>query len=194
MERLAEGKRKRLNEARTALEQENARLGEKQQRYKVLSDIEKSKEGYYRPVKEIIAAGEQGRLTGIHGIVADVITVPEKYVTAIETALQSVMQNIIVDNEETANRCIRFLKETGAGRATFYPLTSMKGRTLNEPKLRGEQGFEGIASELIECGDEYANIIGYLLGATAVVDDIDTATVIERGTAIASALSRSTDR
>ncbi|MDE7361176.1 MAG: hypothetical protein K2N38_04520 [Oscillospiraceae bacterium] len=178
MERLAEGKKKRLNEARTALEQENAKLGEKQQRYKVLSDIEKSKEGYYRPVKEIIAAGEQGRLTGIHGIVADVITVPEKYVTAIETALQSVMQNIIVDNEETANRCIRFLKETGAGRATFYPLTSMKGRTLNEPRLQSEPGFEGIASELIECGDEYANIVGNLLGATAVVDDIDTATVI----------------
>ncbi len=178
MERLAEGKRKRLNEARTALEQENSKLGEKQQRYKVLSDIEKSKEGYSRAVKEIITAGEQGRLTGIHGIVADVITVPEKYVTAIETVLQSVMQNIIVDNEETANRCIRFLKETNAGRATFYPLTSMKGRHLNEPRLQNEAGFEGIASELVECGDEYAQIIGNLLGLTAVVDDIDTATVI----------------
>ncbi|MCM1167259.1 MAG: chromosome segregation protein SMC, partial [Ruminococcus sp.] len=178
MERLAEGKKKRLNEARTALEQANSKLGEKQQRYKVLSDIEKSKEGYYRSVKEIITAGEQGRLTGIHGIVADVITVPEKYVTAVETVLQSVMQNIIVDNEETANRCIRFLKETNAGRATFYPLTSMKGRYLNEPRLQSEAGFEGMASELVECGDEYANIIGNLLGMTAVVDDIDTATVI----------------
>ena len=103
---------------------------------------------------------------------------PEKYVTAIETVLQSVMQNIIVDNEETANRCIRFLKETNAGRATFYPLTSMKGRHLNEPRLQNEAGFEGIASELVECGDEYAQIIGNLLGLTAVVDDIDTATVI----------------
>ena len=98
--------------------------------------------------------------------------------TAIETVLQSVMQNIIVDNEETANRCIRFLKETNAGRATFYPLTSMKGRHLNEPRLQNEAGFEGIASELVECGDEYAQIIGNLLGLTAVVDDIDTATVI----------------
>lgn len=178
MERLAESKRKRYEEARKALDDVNGKLGEKAQRYRVLSDIEKSKEGYNRAVKEILNAGEQGRLTGIHGIVADVITVPEKYVTAIETVLSTVMQNIIVDNEETATRCIRFLKESGAGRATFYPLTSMKGRYLNEPKLKSETGFEGIASELVECGDEYAQIVSNLLGLTAVVDDIDTATVI----------------
>lgn len=178
MERLAEGKRKRYDEARKGLEEVNGKLGEKQQRYRVLSDIEKSKEGYNRAVKEVLNAGEQGRLHGIHGIVADVITVQEKYVTAIETVLNSVMQNIIVDNEETATRCMRFLKEANAGRATFYPLTSMKGRRLNEPRLEHEDGFEGIASELVECSDEYAQIISYLLGLTAVVDDIDTATVI----------------
>lgn len=178
MERLAEGKRKRYEEARRGLDEVNRTLGEKQQRYRVLSDIEKSKEGYNRAVKEILTAGEQGRLHGIHGIVADVITVPEKYVTAIETVLSSFMQNIIVDNEETATRCIRFLKEANAGRATFYPLTSMKGRYLNEPRLKSEEGFEGIASELVECGDEYAQIVANLLGLTVVVDDIDTATVI----------------
>ena len=88
------------------------------------------------------------------------------------------MQNIIVDNEQTANRCIQFLKETNAGRATFYPLTSMKARNLNEPRLNSEIGFEGIASELVEFDDTYREIIGNLLGTTAVVDDISTATVI----------------
>ncbi len=178
MERLAEGKKKRLEESRAALEKANSLLNEKNQRYRVLSDIEKGREGYYRSVKEVLRAGEQGRLTGVHGIVADVITVPEKYVTAMETVLQSVMQNIIVDNEETAARCISFLKETDAGRATFYPLTSIKGRSLNEPRLFSETGFEGIASELVECGDEYAQIISNLLGTTAVVDDLSTAKVI----------------
>lgn len=177
-ERLSEGKRKRLDEARKAFEDAQRALGEKQQRHKVLSDIEKSREGYSRAVKEVIGAGEQGRLAGIHGTVADVVSVQKKYVTAIETALGSVMQNIIVDNEETATRCIRFLKETNSGRATFYPLTSMKGRTLSEPRLASEAGFEGIASELVSFDNEYANIINYLLGLTAVVDDIDAATVI----------------
>ena len=177
-ERLYEGKKRRMNEARAALDEVNARLGEKQQRYKVLCDIEKSKEGYHRSVRAIITAHEQGRLSGIHGIVADVISVDKRYVAAIETVLQPVMQNIIVDNEETANRCIRFLKETDAGRATMYPLTSMRGRSLNEPRLSGEQGFEGIASDLVECGSEYKEIIRSLLGTTAVVDDIATATHI----------------
>lgn len=178
MERLADGKKKRLEEARTALESANAALNEKNQRYRVLSDIEKSREGYYRSVKEVLRAGEQGRLTGIHGIVADVITVPERYVTAIETVLSGVMQNIIVDNDETAARCISFLKEIDAGRATFYPISTMKGRELNEQRLFSESGFEGIASELVECGDEYSQIIGNLLGTTVVVDDMNTAKVI----------------
>ncbi len=178
MEKLFEGRKKRLDNARTELENATSALGEKQQRYKVLSDIEKSKEGYFRSVKEVISAGEQGRLSGIHGIVADVLTVPQKYVTAIETVLQPVMQNIIVDNEQTANRCIQFLKETNAGRATFYPLTSMKGRSLNEQGLRNEIGFEGIASELVSFDRVYGEIISNLLGTTAVVDDISTATVI----------------
>ncbi len=177
-QRLREGKKRRMDEARAALDEISARLGEKQQRYKVLSDIEKSKDGYYRSVKEIITASEQGRLSGIHGIVADVISVSERYITAIETVLQSVMQNIIVDNEETANRCIRFLKETNAGRATLYPLTSMRGRSLNEPRLSSEQGFEGIASELVQCDDEYIEIMRNLLGTTVVVDDLSTATMI----------------
>lgn len=180
LERLSEGKKKRLETARTELEQVNSELSEKQQRHRVLSDIEKSREGYYRSVKDLLTAGEQGRIRGIHGIVADVITVPEKYVTAIETVLQPVMQNVIVDNEDTAVRCINFLKETNAGRATMLPLTSIKGRNFNEPRLFDEDGFEGIAGSLVECADEYAGIISNLLGNTAVVDDINTAKLIGR--------------
>ncbi len=178
MERLSEGRKKRVDDARKAHEEVQKALGEKQQRHKVLSDIERSKEGYSRAVKEVINAGEQGRLNGIHGTVADIVTVPQKYITAIETALSAVMQNIIVDNEETATRCIRFLKETNAGRATFYPLTSIKSRTLNEKDLPSETGFEGIAAEIVECDKEYRNIIGNLLGLTVIVDDIDTAAFI----------------
>lgn len=178
LERLAQGKRKRLDEAKQALDTVTAELSEKQQRHRVLSDIERSREGYFRSVKDILQAGEQGRIRGIHGIVADVITVPEKYVTAIETVLSPVMQNIIVDNEDTAVRCINFLKETNAGRATLLPLTSIKGRSFNEPRLADEDGFEGIAGSLVECADEYTGIVSNLLGTTVVVDDISTAKYI----------------
>ena len=178
MERLAEGKKKRFEEARKASEEADRLLNDKNQRYRFLADVEKNREGYHHAVKEVLRAGDQGRLTGIHGTVANVITVPEKYVTAIETVLSGVMQNVIVDNADTAARCIYFLSDNNFGRATFYPLTTIKGRRLNEPRLASEDGFEGIASELVECDDEYAQIISNLLGTTAVVDDLSAAKVI----------------
>ncbi len=178
MERLAESRRRRRDDLRAELEKANSEIVGKEQKLKALSDIEKNHAGYFRPVKEVLTAGEQGRITGIHGVVADVVTVPKEYVTAIETALGSAMQNIIVDNESTAERCIRFLKDTNAGRATFYPITAMKKRTLNEPRLSDETGFEGLAVDLVECDGLYSEIIGYLLGMTAIVDDIGTASVI----------------
>ncbi len=177
-EKLGEGKRRRMEEAKAALEEATSELNAKTQRYNVLRDVESSMEGYFRSVKEILRASKSGMMGGIHGIVADIINVEERYVTAIETVLQPVMQNIIVDNEETAKRCIRFLKSTNAGRATMLPLTSIKGRYLNEPELFKEQGFEGIACDLVKYDGNYSGIVRNLLGVTAVVDDIDTAAYI----------------
>ncbi len=178
--RLNEGKVKRMNEAKSEADKVNDELDTKQKRYKLLEDVEKSMEGYAHSVKELMRASQQGRIGGIHGTVADVVEMDERFVTAIETALGAAMQNIIVDSEETAKRCIRFLKETNAGRATMLPISSMKGRSLNEPRLSSEPGFEGIACDLVSCDEEYQNIIRYLLGITAVVDDIDTAAFLSR--------------
>lgn len=179
-QRLNEGKVRRMNDAKSEADKVNDELDTKQKRYKLLEDVEKSMEGYTHSVKELMRASQQGRMSGIHGTVADVVSMDERYIVAIETALGAAMQNIIVDSEETAKRCIRFLKETNAGRATMLPITAMKGRYLNEPRLRSEQGFEGIASDLVECDGEYQDIIRYLLGLTAIVDDIDTAAFLSR--------------
>lgn len=179
-QRLNEGKLRRMKEAKAETDRVNDELDTKQKRYRLLDDVEKSMEGYVHSVKELIRASKQGRIGGIFGTVADVITMDEQYVAAIETALGAAMQNIIVDNEETAKRCIRFLKETNAGRATMLPVTTMKGRYLNEPTLKSEAGFEGIASDLVSCDERFGNIIRYLLGLTAIVDDIDTAAFLSR--------------
>ena len=179
-QRLNDGKVRRMNEAKSEAEKVRSELDMMQNRYKVLDDVEKNMEGYNRSVKELMKASQQGRMSGIHGTVADVVTIDERYVLAIETALGAAMQNVIVDSEETAKRCIRFLKETNFGRATMLPITTMKGRFLNEPRLSSEQGFEGIASDLVDCDQEYQNIIRYLLGLTAIVDDIDTAAYLSK--------------
>jgi chromosome segregation protein len=139
--------------------------------------------GYYSSVKAIISAAKGGQMSGIHGTVADIIKVGGKYSVAVEIALGSALQNIIVENEEVAKRCIRYLKERSAGRATFLPLTSIKGKELDItmfPELTDEDGYMGLGHELIDFDKKYGGIIKSLLGRTAIAEDIDTATYLAK--------------
>ena len=97
-QRLNDGKVRRMNEAKSEAEKVRSELDMMQNRYKVLDDVEKNMEGYNRSVKELMKASQQGRMSGIHGTVADVVTIDERYVLAIETALGAAMQNVIVDS------------------------------------------------------------------------------------------------
>ena len=147
----------------------------KNSKRRALEDLEKSLEGYSKGVKEII----NSKQNGICGVVSKLITVDEKYVVALETALGRAMQNIVADNEETAKKCVEMLKKSHGGRATFLPLTSVKGEVMkNAPK--NEKGYIGIASELIEYDEKYRGIFAYLLGRTVFADDIDSGIAISR--------------
>ena len=177
--RLFGGKKAKLEEKQSSFEQLRREHEQCKSRLEILSDVEKNMAGYASSVKSVINAARHGKVSGVEGTVADVIKVDKKYTVAIETALGAVLQNVIVTNEDAAKRCIRYLKETGGGRATFLPLTSVKGNTLNAD-LEGEYGFEGIASDLVKCDKKYEDIIRFALGRCAVVEDIDTATVIAK--------------
>lgn len=155
-------------------------IREKQQREKLLSDLENSMEGFNYSVKEIIKASRTSRISGIFGTVAQVISVETKYATAVETSLGGALQNIIVENENTAKRCIMLLKEMKKGRATFLPLTSIKAQQFSDKRVYNEDGFIAPANELVTCDDRYAPIISSLLGRIAVVEDIDYAAVIAK--------------
>lgn len=178
--KLYETKNGKLKEAQSAFEQLRREYEQSKTRLEALSDVEKNMAGYITSVKSVITASRQGRISGIEGTVADVIKVDGKYAVAVETALGAALQNIIVNNEETAKRCMRYLKETKGGRATFLPLTSVSGNTLNVNGLDNEYGYEGIASELVDCDEKYRGIIRFVLGRCAIIEDIDTATVIAK--------------
>lgn len=178
--KLFETKNAKLKEEQTLFEQRRREYEQSKNRLEALIDVEKNMAGYATSVKAIVTASRQGRIGGIEGTVADVIKVDKRYAVAIEIALGAALQNIIVNNEETAKRCIRYLKENRGGRATFLPLTSVNGNLLNVNGLEGEYGYEGIASELVECEDKYKGIIRFVLGRCAIVEDIDTATVIAK--------------
>lgn len=150
------------------------------QRRKVLIDLENNMEGFAGSVKQIVRAGKSGQLRGVRGTIAQLLSTPSEYSIAIETALGGAMQNIVVDNEDTAKRGIRLLKESGAGRATFLPLTSVKGNKLNESNLDMQEGFIDLACDLVDYDPEYEGIVRSLLGRVAVAENIDLAANIAK--------------
>ncbi|MDR0821150.1 MAG: chromosome segregation protein SMC [Oscillospiraceae bacterium] len=177
---LFEGKKAKLKQAEADARIADEQYGQKKARFDVLSNIERNMEGYGHAVKSVIGANRTGRLSGIFGTVADALETAKEYSVAIEVTLGAALQNIIVENENTAKRAILFLKETNGGRATFLPLSSVNGGELQQPGLEGEEGFVGIASRLVTYDDKYAGIVRSLLGRTAIAEDIDSASVIAR--------------
>ncbi|MEE3420296.1 MAG: chromosome segregation protein SMC [Lachnospiraceae bacterium] len=130
-------------------------------------------EGYSLGIRKIME--NQGREPGVRGVVADLLTVPEKYEQAIEIALGGSVRNIVTDDENTAKRLISYLKQNRLGRVTFLPLTSIRPRTFNVMEATREQGVIGIASDLVSCAPAYNDLKGYLLGRILIVDNVDTA-------------------
>ena len=165
-----------------AVARANELSGEEQQlkqKQRILRDLEQNMEGYAGSVKQILKTAASGRLGGVHGTVSQRITVEPQYGTAIETALGGALQNLIVENEETAKRCIRYLKEVRGGRATFLPLTTIRGGKLRETP-DGMEGYVALACDLVKFDEVYRNVMENLLGRIVVAEDIDSASVIAR--------------
>ena len=180
LEKLYHSRRDSFEQAKSEFEKMIYELKDKQQRRKILTDLENNMEGFAGSVKQILKASKQGRLGGVFGTVAQNINVAPEYAVAIETALGGAMQNIIVENEDIAKRCIRFLKEQHGGRATFLPITSVKGRELNESGLENCEGYIANASRIVGYDPKFSGIIASLLGRIVIAEDIDTATVIAK--------------
>ncbi len=150
-----------------------------QQRQHILRDLEQNMEGYAGSVRQILKVSKSGRIGGIHGTVAQRVTAAPEYGTAIETALGGALQNVIVENDDTAKRCIRYLSDVRGGRATFLPLTTIRGYRLKE-QLEGTDGFVALACDLVTFDERYRNIVESLLGKIAVAEDIDAASRIAK--------------
>ena len=155
-------------------------INERQQRSKILTDLERNLEGFAYSVKSVLGEARRGMLQGVRGTVAQLIELPDRYAVAVETALGGSLQHIVVNDEGVAKKAIRFLKERRAGRATFLPLTSVKGYKVSQPGLDACGGYVGIASELVSFAPEYRPVIENLLGKTVVVEDLDDAVSIAK--------------
>ena len=171
--------RQKTQENVKKLEQANIHYNKMQSRLESLKNIAERYEGYGNSIRRIMEKKETE--SGIHGVVADLIQVKKQYETAIETALSSNVQNIVTEDEETAKRMIRYLKENRYGRATFLPLTSVgKKEPRRNHEAEQEKGVIGYADHLVSNDKKYDGIMAYLLGRVLVIDTIDHAVVIAK--------------
>ncbi len=155
-------------------------IEQKKNRIRILEDMEKNMEGYQGSVKAVMKSASHGSLKGIHGPLSQLISVPDTYSLAIETALGNAIQNIVTENENNAKKAMNYLKNENLGRATFLPMTTVKGRDIGEENLTDCVGYMCVASDIVECDDKYKEIISSLLGKTVIADDIDSAISIGR--------------
>ena len=148
----------------------------KESRLKFLIETEKEKEGYIKSVKSLLKDCENIKELGkgMHGVLANIIEVPEKYQTAIEMCLGASLQNIVTETEEDAKKLIEHLRKNNLGRASFLPITSVRGKKIEKIKNK-TSGVIGIASDLINYSKKYEQIITNLLGRTVIVDNMETA-------------------
>ena len=144
---------------------------------KFLIETEKEKEGYTKSVKSLLLACEKDKQLekGIHGVLANLISVEEQYEVAIEMCLGISLQNMVTETEQDAKKLIEYLRTNNLGRASFLPIASVKGKKIEKIDQKGIQGIIGIASDLVKYNKKYEQIILNLLGRTVIVEDMNAA-------------------
>lgn len=184
-------RRQQLNAERDSagmrLSQIQAEVQAASSRLKVLQELKKDYEGFQFSVKKLMTQAENDSHLKSHicGVLAQLISVPQQFETAIEAALGAAMQNIVTPTEDDAKALIEFLRHTDSGRATFLPISAIRGRNLDAKEQAAIQlpGCFGTAAELITYDAEYDGIIKNLLGRTVITEDLDIGIAIARKTA-----------
>ncbi len=150
-------------------------------RIRMLTEMEKMHEGFSKAVKAVMGEVERGSLQHVHGPVAGLVQVSDQYTVAIETALGSAMQNLVVDREEDGEAIFQYLKRRDIGRVTCLPMDAIRPSELREAAaLEKEKGFVGVADRLISFDKTYANVFSFLLGRVVVMEDLDSAIACAR--------------
>ncbi|MCL1790909.1 MAG: chromosome segregation protein SMC [Peptococcaceae bacterium] len=170
-------------DASDKLAQLHRRLDQTQARWQTLKSIQESREGYFKGVKEILDAYDKGRIScgRLYGSIAENINVDKTYEPAIEIALGSGLQSLLIDTSDNAKKCIAYLKTNKSGRATFLPLDDIQGNRLQIPDtVKSMPGYLGLAVDLINFDKKFTRAMEHLLGRILIVTDLDAGVAIAR--------------
>ena len=154
-------------------------------RINMLTAMKRDYEGYAEAVKRLLVdcRGDSQLRSRVEGVIGEMIETPAMLVRAVEMALGPAMQNIVTPTEEDAKVLIQHLRQNNYGRATFLPVSAVRGRTLNAQEQQSVlriKGCVGVASELVKYDGRYKDIVQSLLGRTVIADDMDSAIAMAR--------------
>jgi len=165
------------------LAQLHRRLDQNQARWQTLKSIQESREGYFKGVKEILDAYDKGKIPcgRLYGSVAENINVDKTYEPAIEVALGSGLQSLLIDTSDSAKKCIAYLKINKSGRATFLPLDDIQGSRLQVPDtIKAMPGYLGLAADLVKFDKKFTRAMEHLMGRIVIVTNLDAGVAIAR--------------
>ena len=191
---------KALNEAAREISERTRRAGEEYERLtaesqkllsikqelgsrlKLLTEMQRDYEGYNLSVKQVLMEAERRGGAGVHGVVASILHAPQRLERALDMVLGGTLQNVVVDRDEDAKAMIEYLKRNRYGRATFLPISSIRGRTLDmgERRVLSMPGCVGLASEMVTYDPIYRGIVENLLGRTVIAEDLNSGIAIQR--------------
>ena len=184
MREKAESLRTKVGNSREELNTATVQADTLAGRIEALKRMEEHFEGYNNSVRHVMESYRNGNIGSgkIYGPVSSLISVKSQYVTAIEIALGAQIQNIVVENEDTARAAIACLKRDNAGRATFFPLTSVRRQSVSRELEAASKypGYIGLGSDLVSTKPEFSDIISSMLGRVAVFDNLENATAMEK--------------
>ena len=185
LENIIETKEKSTEKIKNYEENKNkleTELRFKESRLRFLIETEKEKEGYNKTIKSLLIDCEKNKelANGMHGVLANLINVDKEYETAIEMCLGASLQNIVTETEDDAKRLVDYLRKNNLGRASFLPISSVRGKKVDRLIKNNLSGVIGIASDLIKTDKKYEQIILNLLGKTVIVDNMDTGIILAR--------------
>ncbi len=173
-----------INNLENQHKDQGIKLSKVEANYNILLDLEKRYEGYNKAVKNLMEHIEKNMVNiAPHkvNVLGEIINVEKRFETAIDIALGSAVSNIITEDEIMAKNLIEYLKRKNLGRATFLPLSIIKGKKiiLNDG-IKKLKGFIGIASDIIEYDLLYDNIVNSILGKTIICDNMESALNVAR--------------
>ncbi|WP_054029012.1 chromosome segregation protein SMC [Bacillus sp. FJAT-28004] len=169
-----------LEEVTLAIRKWEQKLDSHVSRRDTMKEMQDALDGFMQGVKEVLKASRRGNsgISGVHGAVAELVRVPERIETAVETALGGALQHVVMEDEKTARAAIAFLKQRQLGRATFLPLDVIRGRQVPEHDKRiaeSIEGFVGVAADLVSSDERYSAIVNSLLGNVLLAETLEQA-------------------